>query len=141
MRDSRTAPVPHDYSHLPERRKELCQQTPQALKPLSTPACRALQKRKPQSRETFIVFAQHKRRVHAGVHTGALCGEPVRVGKGKTVTRPPAPGQRYLELTWKKRQRFLGPETISASALRAGSGEVSLSYVFLPQTQSLLSEL
>ena len=82
-RDS-PAPVPRDYSHLSERRRELCQQAPHALKPLSAPACRALQKRKPQSGETFLVFAPDERSVRAG----ARCGERVRVGKAKIVTSP-----------------------------------------------------
>lgn len=62
-------------------------------------------------------------------------------GEGKdhrssACTRPALSG-----VNLKMRLETLGPETISAPSLRVGSGEISLSYVFLPQTQRSLGEL
>lgn len=39
MGDGHAVPVPQGHPQLAKRRKELCQQNPQPLKPLSTPAC------------------------------------------------------------------------------------------------------
>lgn len=87
------------------------------------------------------MFAQDERRVRAGAHAGALCGAPAHVGKGGTVHSSACTRPALSAVHLKMRQEIRGPETLSAPSLRVGCGEVSLSDVFLPQTQRSLGEL